>query len=249
MQISHATRSAPGGVHEDYAAAGPGWALVLDGATPVPGARSGCRHGVPWLVRRLAAGLSRRLILAKPAPLPELLAGAIAETMDAHASTCDLANPDTPSSTVSVVRVRDNFLDYLVLCDSPLLLGLREEQVRLIADERLARLGGGGPLSADQVRAARNQPGGFWVASTDPDAAYQAARGWVGLDSVTDAALLTDGVTRLAEWYGYSWEDIFALLREAGADGLIDLVRATEDQSPPSAAKQHDDATAVHIRF
>jgi hypothetical protein len=235
-------------VNEDYVMAGMDWALVLDGATPVPGANSGCRHGVPWLVRRLAAGLSRQLTLAKPARLPDLLASAIAETRDAHARTCDLANPDTPSSTVSVVRVRDGFLDYLVLCDSPVLLSHREG-VTLIADKRLARLAGGRPLSAGQVRAHRNHPGGFWVASTDPEAAYQAVRGSVGLDSVTGAALLTDGVTRLAEWYGYSWPDIFTRLSDAGPAALIDLVRAAEREQPRAGAKQHDDATAVHIRF
>ncbi len=68
---------------------------------------------------------------------------------------------------------------------------------------------------------------------------------------MTDAALLTDGVTRLAEWYGYSWPDIFARLSDGGPAGLIDLVRAAERQSPPRGPghKQHDDATAVHIRF
>ena len=249
VQISYATRSTPGGVNEDYVVAGPDWAVVLDGATPVPGAHSGCRHGVPWLVRRLAAGLGRRLTLADPGLLPELLAGVIAETRDAHAGTCDLDKPDTPSSTVSVVRVRGGSLDYLVLCDSPLLLRHRDGEVTLIADDRLARLAGGGPLSADQVRARRNQPGGFWVASTDPGAAYEAVTGSVGLDAVSDAALFTDGVTRLAEWYGNSWADIFARLTEGGPAGLIELVRAEEGQSPPPTSKQHDDATAVHIRF
>lgn len=249
MQISHATHCVPGRVNEDLAATGDGWALVLDGATPVPGADSGCRHGVPWLVRRLAAALAGRLILGGPGPLAELVAGAIADTRDAHAGRCDLGNPDTPSATVSVVRVRDRRLEYLVLCDSPVALRRRDGTVTLIADDRLARLPGGRPYGADVVRARRNQPGGFWVASTDPEAAHQAVRGSAGLGALTDAALCTDGVTRLAEWYGYSWPDIFARLRAAGPAGLIALLRTTERARPRPGAKQHDDATVVHICF
>ena len=259
MQISHATRSTPGRGNEDYVAAGPDWAMVLDGATAPAGVSSGCIHDVRWLVRTLAAALGRRLITAGPgpadlapagpAPLADLLAGAIAETRDAHAGTCDLASPDSPSATVSVARAGNGRLDYLVLCDSPLLLRHRGGQVTLITDDRLARLTGGGRHGAGLIRAHRNQPGGFWVASTDPGAAYQAVRGSVSLGSVTDAALLTDGVSRLAEWYGYSWPDIFARLRDAGPAGLIDLVRSAEMASPRPGAKQHDDATAVHLRF
>ena len=121
--------------------------------------------------------------------------------------------------------------------------------VTRLADDRLARLPGGRPYGADLVRAWRNKPGGFWVASADPAAAHQAVRGSAGLDSVTDAALCTDGVTRLAEWYGYSWPDIFARLRAAGPDGIIALLRAAETQRPHPGAKQHDDATVVHVRF
>jgi hypothetical protein len=245
VQISHATQAAPGRVNEDYVAAGPDWAMVLDGATAPAGVASGCIHDVRWLVRRLGAALAARLTLADGAPLAEMLAGAIAETRDAHAGTCDLANQDSPSSTVSAVRVRDDSLDYLVLCDSPLLLRDREGRVTIIADDRLARL----PPRAGPARAQRNKPGGFWVASTDPRAAHQAVHGSVSLDSVTGAALLTDGVTRLAEWYGYSWADIFTGLSDAGPAGLIDLVRAAEVERPHPGAKQHDDATAVHIRF
>lgn len=87
------------------------------------------------------------------------------------------------------------------------------------------------------------------MASTDPHAAYEAVRGSVGLGPVTDAALFTDGITRLAEWYGYSWPDIFARLTAAGPAGLIDAVRAAERERPPPSPKQHDDATALHIRF
>jgi hypothetical protein len=244
VQITLATRSTPGRRNEDFAAAGPDWAMVLDGATARADADSGCAHDVRWLVRTLAAALARRLTLTEDAALADLLAAAITETRDVHAGGCDLGNPDTPSSTVSVVRTAGGRLDYLVLCDSPLLVRDRGGQVRLIADDQLQRLPRGGP----PAREVRNKPGGFWVASTDPGAAYHAVRGSVRLAGLTDAALVTDGVTRLAEWYGYAWPDILERLAGAGPAALIDLVRAEERRDPRSRFKRHDDATAVHIR-
>jgi hypothetical protein len=248
MQISQATQGAPGRVNEDYAAAGSGWALVLDGATPTPGVISGCIHDVSWLVRRLAAALAPRLTRPGQGALADLLAGAIIETRNAHAGTCDLENPDSPSSTVALARIHGASLEYLVLCDSPILLRRRDGQVIRIADDRIARLPCGPPYTTDQIRAARNRPSGFWVASTNPEAAYRAVQGSASLDAVTDVALLTDGVTRLAEWYGYSWPEVFARLRQRGPAGLIGLLRAAERAYPHPRLKRHDDATVVHMR-
>jgi Protein phosphatase 2C len=248
VQVSHATRAGPGRVNEDLAASGPDWALVLDGATPMPGAATGCHHDVPWLVRRLAAALATRLTLAE-VPLAPLLADAIGEVRDAHAGSCDLGNPETPSSTVAIARVRGDALEHLVLCDSPVVLGHAGGQITLIDDDRLARLPGGQPYTAELIRAHRNQPGGFWVASTDPAAAYEAVSGRTPLATITDAALLSDGVTRLTEWYGCSWPDLLSCLRDQGPDALIDRVREAELADPHPRYKQHDDATAVHLRW
>jgi hypothetical protein len=93
---AYATEGSPGRVNEDYAACGTGWAVVLDGATASPGVDSGCIHDVLWLVRHLATAVTRRILLAA-APLPDLLAESIEETREAHAGTCDLQNPDSPS--------------------------------------------------------------------------------------------------------------------------------------------------------
>jgi Protein phosphatase 2C len=248
-QTSHATLSAPGHVNEDLAASGPGWALVLDGATPAPGVASGCVHDVPWLVRQLAAAVAARLTRAGPDGLAELVAGAIGEVRDAHAGTCDLANPNSPSSTLAVARVRNAAVEYLVLCDSPILLAHPGCRLTLLADDQLASLPGRRPFTPEQIGAWRNKPGGFWVASTDPAAAYHAVRGAASLDSVTDVALFTDGVTRLADWYGYRWPDILARLRDAGPAALLGLVRAAEQAYPHPRQKQHDDATVAHIRW
>ncbi|NUR87021.1 MAG: hypothetical protein HOY71_23315, partial [Nonomuraea sp.] len=119
LRITQATSPAPGAVNEDYVLSGPGWVAVLDGATAPRGVESGCVHGVPWLVRRLSWAIGARI--GEALPLREVLAAAISDTRAAHGGLCDLGNPNSPSSTVALLRERGELLDYLVLCDSPVL--------------------------------------------------------------------------------------------------------------------------------
>ena len=76
---------------------------------------------MPWLVRHLAEGIGRGLML-DDASLPDILAEAIRQTRKAHEGTCDLVNPDSPSSTAAILRVSGDALDYLVLGDTDLIL-------------------------------------------------------------------------------------------------------------------------------
>ncbi|HEY1918909.1 MAG TPA: protein phosphatase 2C domain-containing protein [Streptosporangiaceae bacterium] len=249
MQVSHATDAAPGRPNEDLVVTGPDWAVVLDGATPSPGVASGCGHSVRWFTRRLGAALCTRLLADDDDPLPDLLAAAIGEVRTAHGDGCDLENPDSPSSTVAITRMRAGRLEYLVLCDSPVALRRNTGDITVIADDRLARLPGGPPYTVERVRACRNAAGGFWVASTKPAAASHAVCGSVPLDEVADAVLCSDGVTRLIEWYGYSWPEVFARLAEDGPATLIRRLRERERAQPRPGAKQHDDASVIYLRM
>src|SRR5262249_21616155 len=66
-----------------------------------------------------------------------------------------------------------------------------------------------------------------------PDAAYQAISGSVSLQQVTEAGLFTDGITRLLDWYGYTWPVILSSLRSEGPASLITLVRAARTRTAP----------------
>jgi hypothetical protein len=244
MQTTFATNAGGERPNEDYAVCGPDWAVLLDGATPLDDVDSGCIHDVPWLVRRLAAGIVACLIRDQM-PLPDVLAEAIQRTCDAHARSCDLSNPDSPSSTVAIVRARDEVLDYLVLGDSPVILR-RGQEIVPIRDDRADHLPGGRPYSAGLVRRWRNTPGGFWVGSTSERAAREAVTG--SAKGVAEAALLTDGVTRLVERYGATWAELFSALEGTGGpDAVIRWVREQEQAAPPPLGKRHDDATAILV--
>jgi hypothetical protein len=53
-----------------------------------------------------------------------------------HADSCDLTNPGTPQSTVAVVRIRRSELEWLVLADSIIVLGLGGK-LQVISDDRV----------------------------------------------------------------------------------------------------------------
>lgn len=228
---------------------GSSWALLLDGATPAPGIDSGCIHDVPWFVRHLGTELARRLTLSPDQRLDDALASAVTETRRLHEHSCDLSNPDSPSATVVAVRQRDGQLDYLTLADSPLIVD-SDGEVRAITDDRTAQLP---DYSPEGIRAARNSPGGFYVASTLPEAAYKAVRGSLPTSSVRRTALLSDGAARLVERFALvDWRQLLDLLAEGGPDELIRLTRQaefveTDAERATRRGKRHDDATAVLV--
>jgi hypothetical protein len=247
MELSSACRAAPGGgrANEDFLLVGADFAVVLDGAT-ASGAPTGCRHDVAWFTGRLGAQLARLLVERPGAGLREVLRAGIEAVRELHAD-CDLDNPDSPSATVAMVRWGSGRLDHLVLADSPVLLETAAGELRVVLDDRVERLPA---YDRATVSRLRNAPGGFWVAGTRPEAADQALTGSCPLAGVRRFAVLTDGVSRLVERYGWSWGALLDALDEQGPGAVLAAVRAAEHADPPGRfpGKRHDDATAVFGR-
>jgi len=244
MDIAFATEPAPGGPNEDHVLVSAGFAIVLDGVTQLPGMDSGCIHGPRWYVRTLGASLASLLSADEPGDLEGVLATAIDQVCRRHRDSCDLTNPNSPSSTVAIVRECDGHIDYLVLCDSAVVF---EDSGGLVAitDGRTATLPA---YDRETVAGLRNQPGGFWVASTRPEAAAEAVTGTLSTDSLLRLLLCTDGVSRLVEFFGWDWRRVFQGAEERGARAVIEAVRACEAEHPElitrtgRRTKRHDDA-------
>ncbi|MGN9844120.1 protein phosphatase 2C domain-containing protein [Nonomuraea sp. H19] len=244
-EITYATAPGSERPNEDLVIAGPSWIVVLDGATAAAGVDSGCAHDVPWLVARLGGALAGRLAVDRDTPLAGVLEAAIDATAAAHGQGCDLGNPDSPSSTVAMVRLGPERVEYLVLGDSPVVLSLAGGGVQVVDDDRLERLPGGRPYPPELVRRMRNAPGGFWVAAARPEAAGQSVTGAVDAREVRGVGVCTDGVARLVDWYGWSWADVVTTLDGAGPGAVIRAVRELEAARGPVRGKRHDDATAA----
>ncbi|WP_233525863.1 protein phosphatase 2C domain-containing protein [Actinomadura spongiicola] len=239
------SEATPGRENEDFVAAGPGWVVLLDGATAPAGVESGCRHDPAWLVRRLGGWIAALLALEDGKPLPDLVAEAIKETGEAHTGTCDLQNPDSPSATVSLLRRRGEVVEWFVLADSPIVIDVGE--VRVFRDDRVDHLPS---YTLEGVRRSRNSPGGFWVASTKPEAAYEGLTGEVPVAGLRRAAVLSDGASRLVERFGLlEWDELLQFLDEEGPRELVRRTREAEASATGVRGKRYDDATAVLVRF
>lgn len=280
MTVTIASEPAPGKPrNEDIAFFLDGLACVLDGAS-LPREMS-CGHDSAWYVRALAKHLIAAYTEEPSSALTEVLREAIDRGTGEHERQCEQAtgatrasgpgsgDPMRAAATVVLARRRGESLDYLVLCDSALLVA-GEEGPRVVTDERISRLplrageriqdllaAGGGygeeyqRLVAEQVReldAYRNVEGGYWIAADDPAAADQALTGTVPAGEV---ALVTDGVSRAVTALGvYSeWDALMNALRREGPRSVIAGVRAAERADPEGRLRPrgspYDDATAL----
>jgi hypothetical protein len=259
----------PATENEDFAAVTPAAAVLLDGAGTPAGMETGCVHGVAWFARTLGAELLAEMTAAASGPLDGCLHAAIGAVRSRHAGTCDLGHDGSPAATVVAIRIRGDELEHLVLSDSALVLAGPSGEVRVVTDQRIEDAARAHRGELDQlpigtpgrdaafrryvqtVRDLKNTPGGYWVASADPGAAHRALRGSTALADVRAAVLLSDGASRLTEVFGLAtWEQLAALVIEAGPGELIRQVRAAEASDPDGIrwkrGKAVDDATVVY---
>lgn len=248
MESTAATLASPGHRNDDGLVVTEHLAIVLDGATAPPGRESGCIHDVPWLVGQLGAVLLDELTSEADIPLPAALANTIRRVGKRHAHTCDLSNPDSPSSTAVIVRERPDQVEWLVLGDSAVIIE-HADGITAVEDDRTDHLPS---YTYEAVSRLRNSPDGFWIVSTDLAAADHALTGSLPRDQVRRMLAATDGTTRLVHRYGRTW---YQVLEQADANGPASLladVRAEDQAVEPDRwprGKRCDDATAVLCRF
>ena len=232
MRLTLATEpGTPGWPNEDFAAIGPGAAVLLDGATTVPReADIGCVHGVAWYSRTLGTTLLAGITAEPRVSLVTALADAIAQVRDLHQHACDLSNPLTPAATVTAVRAEPEGISYLALSDSSVAADYADGRPPLIV--------------TDRHRGAK----------ASPDAARHATTGTLPLEGLRGVTLLSDGATRITDLYDLlAWPAIIDLVRDRGPAELIRQVRAAEDGDRDCERwprdKPGDDATIVYWRM
>ncbi|MFJ8579927.1 hypothetical protein [Micromonospora sp. NPDC093277] len=257
MRVATASVAARiGRANEDFTGAVPTAAVLVDGAG-IPGTGSVCRHGVAWYAARLGGSLLGLLSLGRDGGLPALLAEAIEQVTDDHRDTCDVTNPISPSATVAILRLSDGRIEHLVLGDSFLVLDRAAAAPLVVSDPREVMISrayesalGATTKGSDEyhrvlrdLRANRNQPGGFWVAKDDPRAADEAITGSCPTSEVTGAVLLSNGASRIVDRFRLAdWPEVMAVLASGGPAEVIRRVRQAEARHAVVA----DDATIAH---
>lgn len=236
--------------------------ILLDGASQPD--RSSLDGG--WYAETLGRTLRDHLVTRPDEDLTTLLAAGIS----AVAREFQLRAGASPSATVSVVRWDERTVDVAVLGDSPVIARTRTGEVLLVRDDRLRHVArpqrrrlaaADGFLSAhpeqwralvDAELAARNQPGGYWIAEADPNAATQARRQQWDRGAVTAMLVMSDGVSAGVDRYGVppDWPTAFAIA-EDDVGRLVDLVHDAEASDPEgkrwSRSKRHDDKSLAFI--
>ncbi|SRR6266536_516586 len=257
--------------NEDFAVATPSSVVVLDGLTAPADLGTGCVHGTPWFVAQLAGSLSRILSIATGGSLQDALAEAVKEVACSHGSSCDLGHPGTPSATVAALRESAAGTDWLVLSDATLVLDTGDG-IEVVTDDRVEDVARdereatrqhftGSPIHRQLMRRMvaeqrrhRNQPGGYWVAGSDPAAAYQSLTGSAAARALRRAAVLTDGASRFTDLFGLGdWAELLDIVERHGPQDLISQVRDAEALDPDGERwpryKRSDDATAAMAVF
>ena len=261
---AHVAQLAGGDRNADRAFVTDHAAIVLDGATaflPVdvdPGAYAGT----------LGQAIANHLDDDPAADLAAVVREGIAHT----ANRLDLTPGRAPSSTVAILRTRDDIADLYVLGDSPIHYGTDTHRATL-TDERLTqvapmerhqyvsrlRAGHGydqhhrAALAALQStqRAACNHPDGYWIAEANPDAADHGLVRHVPITAITWAVLASDGAADIIDHTGRTWLDIAHRDTDQLAALLsqLDEWEATADPNGLALprAKRHDDKTLIAI--
>jgi hypothetical protein len=247
--------------NEDFVGAVPGAVVLLDGAG-IPDTEEICHHGVAWHSHTLGASLLARLATDGVTDLVAALADSIDHVAGLHRHSCDIADPSSPQSTVAIARFAEDCADFLVLADSYVVLDAADAEPQVVTDPRELAVRGEctAPLRGlvagtpdyenalpgviDALRARRNQPGGYWIAKDDPEAAVQALAGSVPLDGLFGAAVLSNGASRIVHPYRLAnWAAVMELMRTNGPDEVLRLVRDGEG----GRTAQPDDASAAYV--
>jgi hypothetical protein len=252
-------------LNEDRAGSVGPVAWVLDGASVPESLETCCERDASWLVDHLDATF-RRVFVADPLiDLREALKTAIAEAADDHAQGCEFADRHWgPSSTVALGRISSDTADVLVLGGATAIVAQGLETTR-ISDQRLYEVAvdqrtaarSGRPGAREELvraeRAARNQDGGYWIASDTPAAATQArAESFASHHCGIQVALLTDGAYRAVDPYACVFGSLQLIeeLRIQDPGGLIRQVRAYERRNRSGydeRTQASDDATIAWL--
>lgn len=262
-RVRTAERAGHSGRSQDRVFTAPDGVIVLDGAShPEPGVRDG-----GWYAETL--GRELHPLVSEPGLD---LAEALARAIDAVATRHDLRPGVSPSSTVSILRWDTARVDVLVLGDSPVVALTRDGVIHQVRDDRLAHVGReqrrrlrASPGYAknrpdlwkslvETERAARNQPGGYWIAEATPAAATHAHRAVWHRAELVAVLVMTDGVSAGVDRYGTppDWRTAVDIARD-DPERLVKLVHDAEADDPDRTrwprSKPHDDKALALVEF
>ncbi len=262
---------------EDWLYADEKMAFVLDGASGVSGDKITDRAtDVVWFVenigQELRKGLHREDDVLK---IIKNTVEIVAERYMQFAGSAEVA--DKPSTTLSLLRIRGEYLEYYSICDSEIVIRKKDGSVLHILDDRLTKLDN---INFDRMRkianekgitlraafpyikeyilynrAQMNKPNGYAAIAHTTDGLESGLYGKVRLEEVQDALLYTDGFAEAYDLFRI-YPSPAALLEEVSTKGIravLDNLFAAQEKDADcnryARNKKRDDISAIYIKF
>lgn len=281
--LSIATRKKPNKIfNEDLVGFSNNMYWLLDGAT-IPENQeilNGC--DAVWLVKQISYHLNINSLNSEEKSLEEILEISLKGVQNDFFTKTALTMEQTknhyiPSATLVLIRVLDNYIEYLVLGDSTLLIEtdlsfveITDKRLKSVAiDERKAivdLVATGISYNHKNVhelhkklvakeQALLNVEGGYWMSSIEPNASKHALYGKIGFSRNARIALLSDGLTRAYTHFPIcdSWESLLNYLKIYGVESCILKVRDYENEDSTGITykrtKSSDDASGLYLEI
>lgn len=265
-------------VNEDYAAVGPTYAVLLDGASGITGTRALPHHSgsdAQWFSHFVGGRICNYLDASRGAV--DSIRLAVDDSRDFISEHGVTDNEDLlPSSTLVVVSVTDDLVDIVSLGDSPVYICLKDGSLVTVSDSRIAELdqaavdamvdrSRGLAMSGVQKRAAindvllmnrqlKNEPDGYWILDSSGVALEHLNLMQLSVENADYVCAMSDGLERAFDLFGLADPAAFlATATRESFDELIVRLRFEEDQDPDferhPRLKLHDDASYFMLRL
>lgn len=265
-------------VNEDYAAVGPSFAVLLDGASGITGTRALPHHSgsdAQWFSHFVGGRICGYLDADRG--VIDSIRLAVDDSRDFIGEYGVTENEDLfPSSTLVVVSVAGDWVDIVSLGDSPVFIGLKDGSLVTMSDLRIAELdqaavdamvdhSRGSVMTGVQKRAAvndillanrqlKNKPDVYWILDPSGVALEHLNLRQLPVEDVDYVYAMSDGLERAFDLFGLADPATFlAKATRESFDELIVRLRAEERLDPDfdryPRLKLHDDASYFMLRL
>jgi len=278
LTVNVAATDSQSSVNEDVVGYHGNAAWVIDGATGIGPALLEAPSDAAWLARTIDASFRQSLVKDPTVPTQVLVRQAILICRDAlHNSAIRIAEGphEHPSAAFAMFRDFGDHLELSGLGDCRIAYVDEAGQARLFSDTSLDAIEKQtlvllrDTIAAEpnidskemferlvpQLRANRrrmNKPGGYWVLSTEPEAADRLAKLMLPAHAGQRFAIASDGFLRLVELFEVAApQDLIVIDSDAAWREWLERLRAIE-REPGSCrdyvrVKVHDDATFLNL--
>jgi len=272
--------SKPGeGANEDRAACAENFCWVLDGASGLGSDKIlSDKSEVIWFVdnwNEYILKVSNSKTIQSLSSIIDQGISDIKEKFYKYSNTAKINDLNKPSSSIAIIKLDNNTLNYFILGDCTLLIKQNEDIISL-KDNKLDKLDkkvidyitqkiNEENLTFKQARKKaknllienrmkKNSKNGYWTLEFDNNAVENSLRGSVKLNNNTEILLMTDGFSAITDTYNlYDKAALFHKIKKEGLIPVYEELRKIEKSDYEAKKfprlKVSDDASAVYCEL